>query len=73
MLVCHLRTIDGCPHCHYLLTSLVQLTFCTQIDIIIMMMMMIIIIILPICYTEFCEIIGVTLNGASVSFDSPPV
>lgn len=30
-------TINGCPHHHYLLTSLVRLKFCTQIHIIIAM------------------------------------
>ena len=34
VLVCHLRPIIVCPSCHYLLTSLVRLTFGTQIDIV---------------------------------------
>jgi len=59
VLICHLRTINGCPHCNYLLISLVRLTFCTQIDIMVMMMMMVI--------SQFTrlssEIIGMSLKG----------
>lgn len=36
VLVCHLRAIIVCPSCCYLLTSLVRLMFCTQIDIMMM-------------------------------------
>ena len=46
VLVCHLRPIIVCPSCHYLLTSLVRLTFGTQIDIVMMKVLIIMVLLL---------------------------
>ena len=51
VLVCHLRPITVCPSCHYLVTSLVRLMFCTQIDImtmkvLIVMMLMVVMVVM---------------------------
>ena len=46
VLVCHLRPIIVCPSCHYLLTSLVRLTFGTQIDIVMIKVLIIMVLLL---------------------------
>ena len=46
VLVCHLRPIIVCPSCHYLLTSLVRLTFGTQIDIVMIKVLIIMVLML---------------------------